>query len=196
MNNETLNALFAFALVSSITPGPNNIMLMSSGTNFGIKKSIPHMLGVSIGFALMIILVGSGLMELFTLYPLAQKVLKIVSIIYLVYLSYRIATSTPVTTNSTEIKKPFSFIQAALFQWVNPKAWTMALAAITLFSPSNNFQDILKVSIAYGLVNLPSVSLWVVLGKQIRKVLSSQTKLRFFNATMASLLLGSLYFII
>ncbi|PIK13978.1 LysE family translocator [Halobacteriovorax sp. JY17] len=196
MNNETLNALFAFALVSSITPGPNNIMLMSSGTNFGIKKSIPHMLGVSIGFALMIILVGSGLMELFTLYPVAQKILKIVSIIYLVYLSYRIATSTPVTTNSTVIKKPFSFIQAALFQWVNPKAWTMALAAITLFSPSNNFQDILKVSIAYGLVNLPSVSLWVVLGKEIRKVLSSQAKLRFFNATMASLLLASLYFII
>lgn len=196
MNNETLTALFTFALVSSITPGPNNIMLMSSGTNFGFKKSIPHMLGVSLGFAMMVILVGVGLMELFILFPMVKEALKIVSIGYLVYLSYRIATSTSVSQETNTKTTPLSFIQAALFQWVNPKAWTMALSSITLYAPSNTIENVLKVSLVYALVNIPSVSTWVVLGKQIRKALDSPKSLKIFNITMASLLLSSLYFIL
>jgi len=196
MNNETLFALLAFALVSSITPGPNNIMLMSSGTNFGIKKSLPHMLGVSIGFALMVALVGVGLMQLFAIYPIIQKILKIVSITYLIYLSYKIAVAAPVSPETAGQSKPFTFIQAALFQWVNPKAWTMALSAITLYAPSNTFQEVIKVALAFGVVNLPSVSTWVVLGKQIRRFLSSHKKLRIFNYFMASLLLTTVFYLV
>jgi len=196
MNNETLFALLAFALVSSITPGPNNIMLMSSGTNFGIKKSLPHMLGVSIGFALMVGLVGVGLMQLFAIYPIIQKILKVVSITYLIYLSYKIAVAAPVSPETTGQSKPFTFIQAALFQWVNPKAWTMALSAITLYAPSNTFQEVMKVALAFGVVNLPSVSTLVVLGKQIRRFLSSHKKLRIFNYFMASLLLTTVFYLV
>lgn len=196
MKNEVLTALFTFALVSSITPGPNNIMLMSSGTNFGFKKTIPHMLGVSIGFTVMVILVGIGLIELFTLYPFIQKALKFASISYLTYLSYKIAVSTPGTQASIKKAKPLSFTQAALFQWVNPKAWTMALSATTLYTSSNSMLSVLKVALVYGVVNLPSVSIWVFLGKQIRRALNSHAKLKVFNLIMASLLIGSLYFLV
>jgi threonine/homoserine/homoserine lactone efflux protein len=197
MNSETLTALITFAFVSSITPGPNNIMLMSSGTNYGFKKSIPHMLGVSIGFAMMATLVGAGLMKLFAIYPIAQNILKFVSISYLVYLSYKIAVSVPVPyARSANQAKALTFLQAALFQWVNPKAWTMALTAITLYAPSNTMKDVLRVAIVFAIVNLPSVSTWVLLGKQFRKVLSSHKKLRIFNFIMATLLLSSLYFVI
>jgi len=193
MNIEILTALAAFAFVSSITPGPNNLMLMSSGANFGFKLTIPHMLGVSLGFVFMVCLVGAGLIQIFDIYPISYQILKGFSVLYLIYLAYKIATSKPIEDHKPNNTKPFSFLQAAIFQWVNPKAWTMALTAISVYSPSKSMESILLVGIVFGAINLPSVGVWTVLGQQLKRFLTSDTKLRMFNITMALLLIASLY---
>lgn len=193
MSIEILGALALFALVSSITPGPNNLMLMNSGASFGIKKTIPHVLGVVIGFDIMVMLVGTGIMGVFERYPIGAEILKIASIAYLLYLSYQIATSTSAPEQADAQAKPMSFLQAALFQWINPKAWTMALTAISVYATSTDFKAVLFVTVVFGLINLPSVSVWVFLGKKMQSILTSQTRLRAFNMTMALLLVGSLY---
>jgi len=193
MNIEILTALAAFAFVSSITPGPNNLMLMSSGANFGFKLTIPHMLGVSLGFVFMVCLVGAGLIQIFDIYPISYQILKGFSVLYLVYLAYKIATSKPIQEQQDNNTKPFSFLQAAIFQWVNPKAWTMALTAISVYSPSKSMESILLVGVVFGAINLPSVGVWTVLGQQLKRFLTSDTKLRMFNITMALLLIASLY---
>ena len=193
MSTELFAALFAFAFVSSVTPGPNNLMLMASGANFGFKRTIPHMLGVGIGFTLMVVLVGAGLMQLFDLYPVSYDVLRVVCVIYLSYLAYRITTAAAPEHQADSTAKPFSFLQAALFQWVNPKAWTMALTAIAVYSPSRQFDAVLLVAMIFGIINLPTVSVWTLMGEQLRKLLNSPRRLRSFNVTMAVLLMGSLY---
>ncbi len=193
MSVELVVALIAFAFVSSITPGPNNLMLMASGANFGFQRTVPHMLGVGTGFTLMVVLVGTGLMQLFDLYPLSYQILKTASIVYLSYLAYKIATAAAPETGINSHGKPITFIQAVLFQWVNPKAWTMALTAITVYSPSSSLDAVLAVALIFGLVNLPSVSVWAVLGQQLRKLLTSHKRLRTFNIGMAIMLMGSLY---
>lgn len=193
MSIEILGALALFALVSSITPGPNNLMLMNSGASFGIKKTIPHVLGVVIGFDIMVMLVGTGIMGVFERYPIGAEILKVASIAYLLYLSYQIATSTSAPEQTDAQAKPMSFLQAALFQWINPKAWTMALTAISVYATSTDFKAVLFVTVVFGLINLPSVSVWVFLGKKMQSILTNQTRLRAFNMTMALLLVGSIY---
>lgn len=196
MNQTTLLALSAFALVSSITPGPNNMMLMASGANFGLRRTVPHALGVGIGFTLMIILVGLGLMGLFDLFPILNMVLKVVSVVYLLWLAWKIANAAAPDTASGARGKPMTFVQAMLFQWVNPKAWSMALTAIALYAPDRNFGAVLLVAVVFGLINLPSTSLWAVMGQVLRGWLSSPARLRAFNWTMAVLLVGSLALLI
>lgn len=186
-----LAALFAFAFVSSITPGPNNLMLMASGANFGFRRTIPHMLGVAIGFVFMIVMVGIGLVGLFDLWPPAYTVLKVVSIVYMLWLAWKIANAGAPQTDQ-ENRTPMSFMQAALFQWVNPKAWTMALTSVTVYAPNQNMVAVLWVAAIFGLVNLPSVSSWALLGQTMRRWLSSPARLRAFNWTMAALLVASL----
>lgn len=193
MNIEILTALTTFAFVSSITPGPNNLMLMSSGANFGFKLTIPHMLGVSLGFVLMVCLVGSGLIQIYDIYPITYQILKVFSVIYLVYLAFKIATSKPIDEQEISTAKPFSFIQAVVFQWINPKAWTMALTAISVYAPSKSMESILLVGVIFGAINLPSVGIWTVLGQQLNRFLTSDIKLKIFNITMALLLIASLY---
>jgi threonine/homoserine/homoserine lactone efflux protein len=193
MNYDILPALMMFALVSSITPGPNNLMLMASGANFGFRRTLPHMLGVGIGFTLMVILVGVGIMQIFDLFPLSYDLLKYLSIGYLFFLAYKIATADTSFKNLKAKSKPMTFMQAVLFQWVNPKAWTMALTAISIYAPSKSFAAVCFVAFTFGIVNLPSVSSWAMLGQQIQKVLTSQNHFKLFNFTMASLLLLSLY---
>jgi threonine/homoserine/homoserine lactone efflux protein len=193
MNIDILSALTIFAFVSSITPGPNNLMLMNSGANYGFKKTTPHLLGVGIGFTLMIALVGLGVIQLFDRFPVSYQILKVVSIVYLLYLAFKIASSTSNIEQQTSNHKPFSFIQAVLFQWVNPKAWTMALTSISLYAPSKSFTSVLLVAIVFGLINLPCISSWVVLGQKIQVLLTNQKRLRVFNITMALLLVISLY---
>lgn len=151
------------------------------------------MLGVGIGFVILVICVGLGLMQVFDAYPVSYEILKVFSVCYLLYLSYKIATAAAPQGTDSGKGKPFTFIQAALFQWVNPKAWTMALTAITVYSPSRSFEAILIVAAAFGMVNLPAVSAWAVLGQQMQNFLNSSRRLRVFNYGMASLLIASLY---
>ena len=196
MEQTTLAALSAFALVSSITPGPNNMMLMASGANFGLRRTVPHALGVGFGFTLMIVLVGVGLMGLFDLFPILNTVLKVVSVAYLLWLAWKIANAAAPTTDGDARGKPMTFVQAMLFQWVNPKAWTMALSAIALYAPDRNVVAVLLVAVVFGSVNLPSTSIWAVMGQALRGWLSSPARLRAFNWTMAALLVGSLALLI
>lgn len=191
MEYQQLIALITFAFVSTVSPGPNNIMLMTSGANVGFMRTIPHMLGITFGFSLMVALVGFGLMGLFTAYPVVQQGLRIASMLYLLYLAVKIAKSKPMTNQASDYK-PMSFLSAASFQWVNPKAWTMALTAISVYATSADPQDILLVSLIFGLVNVPSVSLWTTAGKQLQGILQAPTKIKIFNYSMASLLVFSI----
>ncbi len=193
MTFELLIALSLFALVSSITPGPNNLMLMTSGVNFGFKQTIPHMLGVAIGFTLMVGLVGIGLAQVFDLYPLSYEILKVCSVLYLLFLAYKIANAAAPQSSGKIRGKPFTFIQAALFQWVNPKAWTMALTASAVYSPTHSIAASAVVALVFGVVNLPSVSLWALLGTRVRNLLTNQRRLKMFNYTMAFMLVISLF---
>jgi len=191
---QTLPALAAFAVASSITPGPNNIMLMTSGTNFGFRRTVPHMLGVSLGFALMIVLVGLGLAELFARYPVAHQILKWVSVAYLLYLAWKIATARPPSEGAAAKGTPMTFVQAALFQWVNPKAWTMALTGVTVYMPPvDPWIGLLLVAALFGAINLPCVGLWAAMGVKLRRWLGDARRLRQFNVAAAVLLVGSLY---
>jgi threonine/homoserine/homoserine lactone efflux protein len=191
MNIELLTALAAFAFVTSITPGPNNLMLMASGANYGFRRTIPHMLGVGIGFAVMVVIVGLGLMQVFDAVPVTHMILKYAGMAYLLWLAWKIAHAEMPDTTAPK-GKPMTFIQAALFQWVNPKAWQMALTAITLYAPDRSLLSIILVGVVFGLVNLPSVSTWTVLGQQLRRILSSRRRLIVFNYSMALLLVATL----
>ncbi|PLS23610.1 LysE family translocator [Neptunicoccus cionae] len=190
MDYTLLPALAGFAFVSSITPGPNNLMLMASGANFGFTRSIPHMLGIGIGFTVMILLVGLGLIGLFDLFPLSYTLLKIFSIVYLTWLAWKIANAAPPSAGESG-GIPMTFLQAALFQWVNPKAWSMALTAITAYAPERTVGSIVMVGLVFGIINLPCVSTWTVMGQQIRRILNRPRWLRAFNIFMALLLVLS-----
>jgi len=192
---ELYLALVLFAFVSSVTPGPNNIMLLASGANFGFFKTIPHMLGISIGHVFMTILIGTLIMEIFKLYPITFIMLKIFCALYLLYFSWKIATIS-IKKADKSTAKPFSFYQAAIFQWVNPKAWAMSLTAITIYAPEKNFFSVLVVAIIFGFVNLPCVSIWTIFGQKLRKFLNTNKRLKFFNYVMAGLLIITLYPII
>lgn len=197
MNSEIIIALSVFAFVSSVTPGPNNLMLLASGTNFGFKHTIPHILGVAIGFTVMVGLVGVGLLQLFDAFPLSYLILKIASVTYLFYLAWKVATSAPLENNDTPEKrkaKPFTFLQAALFQWVNPKAWAIALTVCSAYSPPlYALVNVVMVALICGVMGLPSASAWALIGAHMRRFLTNPVKLRIFNICAALLLIGSLY---
>ena len=194
MTQELFLGLCGFALVSSITPGPNNLMLMASGINFGFARTLPHMLGVSIGFVVMTILVGLGLAQIFVRFPIAYTVLKVGSVVYLIYLAWKIATASPPESSANSTAKPFSFLQACLFQWVNPKAWTMALMSVTAYVPADHpILGLVIVASVFGVINLPTVGLWAFMGVQMRQFLQDPVKLRTFNLIEALTLLASLY---
>ncbi|MGR5159665.1 LysE family translocator [Vibrio owensii] len=189
MEYHQLGALALFAFVSTFTPGPNNIMLMTSGANVGFKRTIPHMLGITLGFAAMLILVGIGLMGLFHAYPITHSVLKVISLTYLLYLTYKIATS-----SKTEVKddyRPMSFLGAVAFQWVNPKGWSMALTAITVYSSGGSWLELAFIAGIFCLANLPSVTFWTAAGMQLQRWLTTSKRVKGFNYGMAALLLLS-----
>lgn len=192
MTYEILVALALFALVSSITPGPNNLMLMASGVNFGALRTVPHALGVCVGFTLMVGLVGLGLMRVFDAIPYSHDILKWVSTLYLFYLAYKLATTSSLGGGASQ-SRPMTFFQAALFQWVNPKAWTMALTAMTVYAGGGSLEVVLLVTLVFGLVNAPSISVWVLAGDRLGRFLSTPARLRAFNWLMAALLVASLY---
>lgn len=191
MSLDLLSALAVFAFVSSITPGPNNLMLMASGANFGFRRTLPHMLGVGIGFTVMILGVGVGLIQLFDAYPLSHLILTGLSVAYMLWLAWKTATAAGIREGDAQ-GRPMTFLQAAAFQWVNPKAWAMALTAITAYAPDRTLWAICWVALVFGAINLPSVSTWTVLGQQMARVLRQHRHRVVFNWVMAGLLLASL----
>ncbi len=193
MDASSQLALVTFAFVSSITPGPNNLMLMASGANFGVRRTVPHMLGVGIGFMFMIVLVGVGLVGLFALWPPSFMILKIAGIAYMLWLAWKIANAAPPQAGTAPARgKPMTFLQAALFQWMNPKAWTMTLTAVTVYAPKHDLASVVLIALIFGAINLPSVSSWAAIGTVMRRWLTSPVRLRAFNWSMAALLVGSL----
>jgi threonine/homoserine/homoserine lactone efflux protein len=192
MTQDILLALLAFALVTSVTPGPNNLMLMASGANFGFARTLPHMLGISLGHALMVFLVGLGVAQVFTVYPALGMALKGVAAIYMLWLAWKIAQSAAPSGDGGR-GAPMTFLQAAAFQWVNPKAWAMALTATTVYAPGTGTASMAVVAIVFASVNLPSVSLWAWMGQEVRRILTNPRRLVVFNRMMAVLLVASLW---
>jgi threonine/homoserine/homoserine lactone efflux protein len=192
MTPELFGALAVFTFASSITPGPNNTMLMTSGVNFGLKASIPHMVGVSLGFTGLTLVVGLGLGGLFTAYPVLHVVLEWAGTLYLLYLAAKIALSDHLTAKK-EGARPLRFSQAASFQVVNAKAWAMAVGALTAYAPAQNyFLNVFIVAVTFCIVGAPCIAAWTAFGVGMRRFLGRPGVLKAFNVTMAGVLVLSL----
>ena len=194
---ELLSAFVMFAFVSSITPGPNNTMLLASGVNFGFRRTIPHALGISCGFMVLVLAVGLGLGGVFKAMPMAYTVLRYLGATYLLYLAWKVATSGPLSASEAAHGEPLGFWGAAAFQWVNPKAWVMAVGAITTYTPSQGYiTNVFVIALVFAIINLPSVCVWAGCGSALRSVLAKPKWLMVFNLTMALMLVASLYSIL
>ena len=190
---DTFLALLLFAFTTSITPGPNNMMLFASGVNFGFRRTIPHMFGIGVGFFVLLIGVGLGLGALLHAVPLLYTILKFAGGAYLVWIAWKIATSRSIAEKESGAQ-PMSFLSAAAFQWVNPKAWVMAVTAMATYTnPQLYLISVLVVGFAFAAVNVPSVSTWAGFGSALRDWLSDPVRLKWFNITMAVLLVLSLW---
>lgn len=194
MSSETLFALIAYAFVTSITPGPNNFMLLASGVNFGFWRTVPHMLGIGVGFLILLLAIGFGLGALLTAFPALHLALKIAGGAYLLYLAWKIAMSRSMGKSGDNNAQPMTFLQAAAFQWVNPKAWVIALTAMALYTnPQAPVLSVALISLVFAGVNLPSVSSWAGFGMALRGFLADPVRLKWFNITMGVLLAATLW---
>ncbi|WP_215908893.1 LysE family translocator [Phreatobacter stygius] len=192
MTPSLLLTFATYAFVTSITPGPNNAMVLASGLNFGFRRTIPHLLGINLGFSAMVLAVGLGLGGVFTAWPVLHDVLRYVGALYLVYLAWKIARS-GTTADGAAAARPMSFAQAAAFQWVNPKAWIMAIGAVATYTPQNGFfLNIVVVTVVFALINGPCIAAWAGFGVVLRRVLTGARSQRIFNLAMATLLVLSL----
>lgn len=187
-------SIATFTISTVTTPGPNNIMLLSSGLTFGYKRTIPHMSGIMIGFPIMVVLVGLGMGVIFERFPIILTVLKIVGILYLFWMAYKIANN----TSSYEVQEntksvPFTFFQAAIFQWVNPKAWIMAITAISIFVSSNEdtVMQVLTIAFIYFLSSIISTNSWAFGGVVLKKFIKNESSVKKLNMVMAFLLIAS-----
>ncbi len=193
MTAATLLSLFGFAFATSITPGPNNMMLFASGVNFGFRRTIPHMVGISVGFFVLLLGIGYGLGALLETLPLLYTIIKFTGGIYLLWIAWKIANTHEIGEAKTGAK-PMTFLGAAAFQWVNPKAWVMAVTAMATFSDPDAFLvSVFFVGAVFALVNFPSVSVWAGFGSVLREWLSVPPRLKWFNISMALLLVVSLW---
>ncbi|MEI9423126.1 LysE family translocator [Mesorhizobium sp. Cs1299R1N1] len=194
MSLDAFLALLVYAFVTSITPGPNNLMLLASGVNFGLVRSVPHMLGISIGFLVLLLAVGLGLGAVLTAFPALHTGLKIAGAVYLLYLAWKIAMSRSLSGKGERDARPMRFIDAAAFQWVNPKAWVMAITAMAVYTnPERPFLSVILIGVAFTVVNLPSVSVWAGFGTALRGFLSDPVRLKWFNIAMGALLAATLW---
>lgn len=184
-------AMFAFA--SSITPGPNNMMLLSSGVNYGFKRTIPHMLGISSGHLVMLLATSAGLAQVFQTFPIGYQIMKVVGFTYLLYLAWSIARSHSPLKRGEVKSKPLGFLGAALFQWVNPKALLMAITYFSNYMPVDASRTFVVSTCAmFTLINLPCLSLWVLLGTRLERLLGEPIHRKVFNWIMALLLVLSM----
>lgn len=194
MSLDSFLALLLFAFVSSITPGPNNFMLLASGVNFGFSRSIPHMLGIGVGFLVLLLAVGLGLGALLVAYPPLHVALKVIGGAYLLYLAWKIGTSRTMGSAKETRAEPMTFMQAALFQWVNPKAWVIGVGAMAIYTnPAQPLWSVIIIAMAFSAVNLPSISSWTVFGVALRGFLADPMRLKWFNITMGVLLAATLW---
>ena len=189
---DLLLALVAYALVTSITPGPNNLMLMASGANFGLRRTVPHMLGVTIGQGAMTAILGLGVAAAFHAWPPGLVILKLVSTGYMLWLAWKIAHAAA-PGEGRAAGKPLTFLQAAGFQWVNPKAVAMSLTALALYAGDGGAAAVAGVVAVFAVVNLPSISLWAAAGQGLRHWLAEPVRLTWFNRAMAAGLVASLW---
>ena len=192
MTLDTLIALALYAFATTATPGPNVMMLVASGVNFGFRRSVPHMLGIGVGFTVMIALVGLGLVGLFTAWPPAQVILQVVSVGYMLWLAWKIARAAP-PGDGRAAGRPLTFVQAAAFQWVNPKAWAMALTAGAVYAPGQQVGPVMIVALVFAVITLPCCAAWTAAGSGLRRWLTDPARLRWFNRGMAGALVLSLY---
>lgn len=192
MTLDQFLGLVGFAFVTSVTPGPNNLMLMASGANFGLRRTLPHMAGISLGHAFMALLVGLGLGAALAAVPQAKMALKAAAVGYMLWLAWKMAHASAPGDGKAG-GRPLTFLQAAAFQWVNPKAWAMAIGAMAAYANSGGWPQVAMVAGLFALINFPSVMLWAAAGQALRSVLQDPVRLRVFNYTMAFLLVVSLW---
>ncbi|APW36606.1 lysine transporter LysE [Rhodoferax koreense] len=197
MSAENWLAFCLFALVSSITPGPNNTMMLASGVNFGWIRSLRHMVGITSGFCFMVLLMGLGLGQLFLQLPWLYTVLRYLGGAYMLFLAWKILHSGAPAAQAGGTAgvgaRPMGFFAAAAFQWVNPKAWVMALGAVTTYLPADHsVWQLLLLTLVMGLINLPSTGSWAVFGSAMRRYLREPRFLRVFNTVAALALVASL----
>ncbi len=186
-----IGPMVAFVIASTITPGPNSIMIMASAVNYGFHRTLPHIFGVAVGITLVISLAGLGLQALLDLFPALWLALTPLFSCYLLYLAWKIATAAQ-PGGSDATGTPLSFFQAVLFQWVNPKVWALGLTALTLFAPQYELHEVLLVPTTFALVGIASNTLWAGAGTYIARLLMSPRRLRVFNLCAALALLLSL----
>jgi len=187
---HNLIPLLTFVFTTSITPGPNNIMLAASGVNYGLIRTTPHIIGIIIGLNVMLFAVGVGVGTLFIQWPILQTLLKYLGTIYLIYFAWKIAKASPPKTNDSnqEESKPFTILQAATFQVINFKSWIMAITSITAFSlPINEFFNVFLIIFLYTVLGVPCITLWAYFGMSIRNTLKNDSALQIFNLVMAAL---------
>ena len=185
--------LLLFVVVASITPGPNNLMLMASGATFGLKRTAPHLAGVVLGFGAMILVVGLGLAQVLKASPLVFAVLRWGAAAYILYIAWRMVTAKGPGVAVTG-EKPMSFLGAAAFQWINPKAWVMALGAVGTYAERERFLvDVIVIVVIAMIVSVPCTFIWTSFGSGIRRWFKKPGHLKAFNWTMAALLVASLY---
>jgi threonine/homoserine/homoserine lactone efflux protein len=194
MSHSLLFAFVLFATVMFITPGPNNIMLLSSGLTYGFRRTLPHVAGITIGFAFMIGAVGVGLGTIFIAYPVLQTILKYAGVVYLIYLAAAIAMSEPVAPDQDNRRGPMTFWGAAMFQWVNAKGWVMVIGTITAYAAIAAYPWNIVIQVGLSLIlGAVSCTAWALFGTALRPILTSRRLVRAFNIIMALLLLASLY---
>lgn len=194
MNAELFAAASLFAVVSLITPGPNNTMILTSGVNFGLQRTLPHLLGICIGFGLMQVLVGLGLHTALGQYPEVLEVLRYVGGAYMLWLAWKLASSRAAPNEVATSGKPLGFWGAAAFQWVNPKAWVMCMTAMTAYLPTQaSTTQVLMLGALFMVLGIPCVGSWAAFGSGMRRFLQDPLKLRIFNNAMALALVASLY---
>jgi threonine/homoserine/homoserine lactone efflux protein len=194
MSHSLLIAFVMFATVMYFTPGPNNIMLLSTAVTYGFRRSLPHIAGITIGFAFMIGAVGLGLGAIFIAYPVLQTILKYAGAAYLIYLATAIAMSGPVKPGQDNQRGPMTFWGAAMFQWINAKGWVMVIGTITTYAAIASFPWNIAIQVAISLLlGAVSCTVWALFGSALRPLLTSERTVRAFNIVMAILLLASLY---
>ena len=194
MSQQLVIAFIVFAAVSAFTPGPNNVMLMTSGLNYGFRRSVPHMAGVTFGYAFLIVVFGFGLGAIFTTYPILQTILKYAGAIYLVWLAAVIAMSRPPDADGERQGKPMTFFGAALFQWINVKGWVIAVVSVSAYAAIASYPwNMIMQALIILVITLGSSLTWVLFGTALQSLVKSPRAVRIFNITMAVLLIASLY---